>query len=416
MKPHYTLFIVFAFIFAKTLFDLFLERLNRSYSVGLQGIIPEAFKDWVDQETFGKSINYTLSKSNLSSIRQIWDAVVLVAVLSFGALPYLYYGFFSHIGSTLWPTSLSSILILMILAIPDIPFSWWSQFRLEDRFGFNTTSYKTWIMDRIKVVLLSLLVGTPLVALMLQFFYMFPDSWWLLSFVAVSGFQFFIMLIYPYLILPIFNKLAPLEEGSLKERLLTLAQKASFPASTIQVMDGSKRSKHSNAFFTGFGRLRKIVLYDTLIEQLNEEELEAVLAHEIGHYKKGHIYKRLVLSTGIGFLTFYALGWLVKQDWLYYDFGFSKDSGIAPALLLFVILSGYITCWLQPLFNALSRKHEYEADAYAKATIGKADPLIGALRKLHEKNLSNLTPHPLYSFFHYSHPTLLERELALCKK
>jgi STE24 endopeptidase len=220
------------------------------------------------------------------------------------------------------------------------------------------------------------------------------------------------MVLAPVIILPLFYKLTPLPEGSLRERLTGLADRTQFRAQSIQVMDGSKRSQHSNAFFTGFGRLRKIVLFDTLIAQLSEPELEAVLAHEIGHYKRKHILKLLAWSALSSLAAFYVLAWLAKQEWFYRAFGFAPGN-ITPALLVFALLAGTITFWLSPLQNRWSRRFEYEADAFARQAMGEPDPLIGALRKLHEKNLSNLTPHPAYSGFYYSHPTLLERERAL---
>ena len=194
--------------------------------------------------------------------------------------------------------------------------------------------------------------------------------------------------------------------------LLALGERTGFHSKSIQVMDGSKRSRHSNAFFTGFGRFRKIVLFDTLVQQLQEDELEAVLAHEIGHYKRRHIPKMLI-GSAVGLLAgLFAISWLAGEEWFYRAFGFQPGS-IVRAFLLFSLLSGVVTFWLGPLFNMLSRRFEYQADAYASRTMGGPSPLIHALRKLNEKNLSNLTPHPLYSGFYYSHPTLLERETAL---
>jgi STE24 endopeptidase len=222
------------------------------------------------------------------------------------------------------------------------------------------------------------------------------------------------MIVAPVLIMPLFNKFTPLPEGNLRDCLLGLGERAGFRARDIQVMDGSKRSRHSTAFFTGLGRFRKIILFDTLVQQLEQDELESVLAHEIGHYKKGHILKTIALSLGGLLPIFYVVAVLAKADWFLRGFGFAPGD-IVPALLLISLLAGLVTFWVSPLFHVLSRRHEYEADAYAAALIKKCQPLIAALRKLNEKNLSNLTPHPFYSGFYYSHPTLLERETALRK-
>jgi STE24 endopeptidase len=218
--------------------------------------------------------------------------------------------------------------------------------------------------------------------------------------------------------MPLFNKFTPLPEGALRERLFALARRTGFPTRGIDVMDGSKRSRHFNAFFTGFGRFRKIVLFDTLIAQLTHAELESVLAHEIGHYKKRHVIKMLGVSIAGVFVAFAAIGWLARQQWFYHAFGFAHQVGfgaanVVPAMLLFVLLAGTITFWASPFIHSWSRRFEYEADAFAHAAMGETQSVIQALRKLSEKNLSNLMPHPLYSAFYYSHPTLLERECAL---
>jgi STE24 endopeptidase len=300
------------------------------------------------------------------------------------------------------------------LALPGLPLDWHEQFRLEQKFGFNTTTLKTWWLDRLKGFLLTLLLGYPLLVLVLKFVEWTGDSWWLWAWGALLVFQLVMVVLAPVLILPLFNKLTPLPEGSLRERLAKLAGRTQFHARSIQVIDGSKRSRHSNAFFTGFGRLRKIVLFDTLIQQLTEPELEAVLAHEIGHYKLKHIPKMLLASAFSSLAGFYTISILSKQEWFYRAFGFEPGS-IVPALLLFGLLAGPVTFWFSPLAHWWSRRYEYQADAFAARVMNDASSLIGALRKLSEKNLSNLTPHPAYSAFYYSHPTLLERERALAK-
>jgi len=261
-------------------------------------------------------------------------------------------------------------------------------------------------------LLLALALGYPLLVLILKLVGWLGAGWWFWAWVCVAAFQLGLMLAAPVLILPLFNKFTPLPPGELRDGLLDLGRRAGFRARDIQVMDGSKRSRHSNAFFTGLGRFRRIVLFDTLVRQLDRGEMEAVLAHEIGHYKKGHIPKTIALSLGGGLLAFYLVSVLARQAWFLGGLGFAPGR-MAPALLIFALLSGVVTFWMSPLFHGLSRRHEYEADAFAAGLIQQRQPLIAALRKLNEQNLSNLTPHPLYSGFYYSHPTLLEREAAL---
>jgi STE24 endopeptidase len=226
------------------------------------------------------------------------------------------------------------------------------------------------------------------------------------------GFQLVMIVVYPMWILPWFNKLTPLPEGELRTRLLDLAVRAKFQAQTIQVMDGSKRSGHSNAFFTGFGRWRRIVLFDTLMQQLDPAELEAVLAHEIGHYKLGHIPRMLAVSALLTLGGFWLVGWVANTPAVLQAFGFTT-ANVAVAFLLLSLLGGMFGFWLSPVTNLFSRRHEYQADAFAREAIGGAAAMIGALHKLTRENLSNLTPHPLFSAFYYSHPTLAEREAAL---
>jgi STE24 endopeptidase len=300
----------------------------------------------------------------------------------------------------------------VLLSVPDLPLSWYAQFRLEEHFGFNTTTQRTWWMDRVKSLILAIVLGYPLLVVVLKLVDWMGNGWWIWAWAILLAFQLIIALLAPVLIMPLFNKFTPLPEGSLRDRLLKLAERTQFRTRSIQVMDGSKRSRHSNAFFIGFGRFRKIVLFDTLIQQLAEPELEAVLAHEIGHYKKKHLLKMLVFSALASLVGLYVLSVLARQSWFFKAFGF-ESGNIAIAMLLLGFLSGVLTFWFSPLGHWWSRRYEYQADAYAKEVMNEPMSLIGALRKLNEKNLSNLTPHPFYSSFYYSHPTLLERERAL---
>jgi len=392
--------------------------LNERHVHAHAGAVPEAFREVVDEATYRKSVDYTLARSRFGKIADAFDTMLLIIVLFSGVLPWAFGIAMTHLGSSIWAMAAFLFAVGMAVSLPGLPFDWYAQFKLEDRFGFNTTTMKTWLLDRVKGFVLAALLGLPLLALVLKIIAWAGASWWLWAWGAVLTFQFLLMLIAPALIMPLFNKFTPLAEGALRERLFALARRTGFPTRSIDVMDGSKRSRHSNAFFTGFGRFRKIVLFDTLMAQLSEPELEAVLAHEIGHYKKRHIVKMLGASALGLLLAFAALAWLARQDWLYRAFGFAPPDSFAPAsimpvLLLFALLADTVSFWLSPLMNLWSRRFEYEADAYAHDVMTEAQPLIGALRKLNEKNLSNLTPHPLYSGFYYSHPTLLERERAM---
>ena len=399
-------------IAAKWAAQLWLDRLNEKSVRDHAGAVPEAFKDSVDAATYAKSVEYTLAKSGFERIELTCDAVILAAVVFSGVLPFVFRIFTGHFGSSAWAMAAFLLAVGIALMLPGLPLAWWQQFRLEERFGFNTTTAKLWWADRVKGLALALVIGWPLLALILKLVEWTGAWWWLWAWGCLMAFQLVMLVLAPVMIMPLFNKFTPLPEGGLRERLLALGQRTGFLAAQIQVMDGSKRSRHSNAFFTGFGRFRKIVLFDTLIQQLSELELEAVLAHEIGHYKKKHIPKMLAWSAVTTLAGFYVISLLARQEWFYRAFGFEPGS-IAPALLLFALLSGVATFWFSPLAHWWSRRYEYEADAYAAQAMNEARSLIGALRKLNEKNLSNLTPHPWYSGFYYSHPTLLERERAL---
>lgn len=395
--------------------SLVLDSINLRHVLSQRAEVPEAFRDFMDAESYQKSIDYTAAKTRFGCVSDLYDGLILLIILLSGLLPWLYDILSSALGFGVWGQALVLFALSVILGLPGLPFDWWSTFKLEERFGFNKSSLQLWVMDKIKGLIIGLIIGLPLLALLLFLVDSAGPFWWIWGFGVFFSFQLVMVVAYPMFIMPLFNKMEPLEEGGLKTRLFELADRTGFQAQTILKMDGSKRSTHSNAFFAGFGRFRRIVLFDTLMEQMEEEELEAVLAHEIGHYKLGHIPKMVALSGLMTLVMFAVLGWLSASEWFPMAFQFSQDAStqLVPVLLLFMMLSGLVTFWLSPLTSRLSRKHEYEADAFARDAMSSAQPLSDALRKLHKKNLSNLTPHPLYSNFHYSHPTLLEREAAL---
>ena len=399
-------------VVARLAAELWLSSLNRRHVLAHADAVPRLFRGIIDEPACQKSVAYTLAKQRLGNAESVYGAAVLLAVLFSGVLRWAYHLFVRAWGGSAWAMAAYLFVVGLAVALFDLPLAWVSQFRLEQRFGFNTATQKTWWLDRLKILLLSCVLGWPLLTLILKMTDWAGHWWWLWDWAAVVAFQLLLSVLAPVLILPLFNKLTPLPPGSLREGLLELARRTEFHARGIQVMDGSKRSRHSNAFFTGFGRFRKIVLFDTLIAQLSEPELGAVVAHEIGHYKKGHIPRMLAVSSLSMLAVFYLISVLARQEWFYRAFGFAPGN-IAPALLLCGLLAGTAGFWISPLWHWRSRRYEYEADAFAARATGQTESLVGALRKLHGENLSNLTPHPLYSGFYYSHPTLLEREHAL---
>ncbi|HTT57134.1 MAG TPA: M48 family metallopeptidase [Opitutaceae bacterium] len=391
--------------------QLALNALNAAEVRRCAGAPAPAAGGVMDADTRAKAVAYTLAKIRFAVIEEIYDALVLAAVLFSGFLAWLYAPFRDWHPGGAWSGALFLLAVGVVLSVPSLPFDWWGQFRLEQRFGFNKSTLGLWVTDRLKGLALLLTIGFPLLWALLALVRWAGAAWWLWGFALLFGFQLVMLVLYPKLILPLFNKLAPLPDDALRDRLLALADRTGFRAHAIQVMDGSRRSAHSNAFFTGFGRFRRIVLYDTLVARLAPPELEAVLAHEIGHYKRGHVPRMLVLSAGLQLAGFGVLAWLAGRTWFNAAFGFAAGD-LAPTLLLFGLLSGLVTFWFSPLLNLLSRRHEYQADAFAREAVG-AEPMVMALRKLAQANLSNLTPHPLYSGFYYSHPTTVERERAL---
>ena len=403
---------VVALVLLRLVAQLVLEALNRAEARRNAAQRPAALVDVMDEATYAKSVEYTVAKSRFSSVETIYEVVILLVLLFSGALPWLW-GKFDHLApGAAWSGALFLVGTMILLGLPSLPLEWWSKFRLEQRFGFNKSTVGLWVADHIKSTLLGLAIGFPLMWALLALVGWVGAYWWVWGFILLFGFQMLMMVLYPKLILPLFNKLAPLPDGEQRTRLLALSERTGFRAQTIEVMDGSKRSGHSNAFFTGFGRFRRIVLFDTLMAQLAPEELEAVLAHEIGHYKCGHIPKFLALMALFQCGAFAVIAGLARSGWFNTAFGLPPGV-LAPTFLLFGLLGGLVTFWFAPAGNWLSRKNEYEADAFAKNAIGSAGPMIGALRKLSQKNLSNLTPHPLYGTVYYSHPTLVERERAL---
>ncbi len=362
---------------ARLIGELVLAELNRREVRKHANKAPDAIAAIVDEATYAKSVAYTQARIRFGMISELFDTLLLASLVFSGVLPWLQSAWFPA-QSASWSGALYILVVGILMSLPGMPFEWWEHFRLEERFGFNKSTPKLWLTDKLKGTVLAILIGFPLLWALLSLVRWAGSYWWVWGFALLFSFQLLMMVLYPKLILPLFNKLSPLPEGDLKDRLLGLANRSGFKASTIEVMDGSKRSGHSNAFFTGFGRFRRIVLFDTLMQQLSTEELEAVLAHEIGHYRCGHIPKMLAVSALMQLGAFGSIAWLSESSWFNQAFGFSSGD-LAPTFLLFGLLSGLVTFWFTPLSNYFSRRYEYEADSFASQAMGSPAPLIVAI-------------------------------------
>ncbi len=397
-----------AFFGCELIFETTLRFLNMRTIRMNSARIPPLFESYIDRPDYETSVRYGLTRGRFSiAVSVIGAGVVLGVVLS---------GFLGVVDSAVagvgLPPSVEGVLFVVIVAgvfhVASIPASVYGRFVIEERFGFNTMTVKTFIIDEIKSITLSALIGVPVLLLLFWFVRSAGAYWWLIAFAVIAGLQLILAVVYPVLIAPLFNKFTPLEPGSLRTRIEELASKLNFKISGVFVMDGSKRSRHSNAYFTGLGKSKRIVLFDTLIEKLDEEEILGVLAHEIGHEKLKHIVKRLPVSLALTLLFFFLIDLLLNANALFAAFGLDRATPHG-LLVILAFCSGPFTFLLTPLFTSWSRHHEYQADEFAAERGGFAESLKHALIKLGIDNKTNLTPHPLYSFFHYSHPTLAER-------
>ncbi len=412
MKASETLFLVFVgFKTFETFFHLALNALNASHLRRAQ-TMPAFCASFLNAEAYEKSKQYTASKIHFSSFTGAWDTAVLLVFLFSGGFHFLETLCSGWVNSEMFQGVLFCFAILFGKQILDFPFALYHTFVLEKKFGFNKTTPGLYLRDLALKWILTLALGTPLICFLIWALTRLGPHWWVYGFLGMTGFQLFLLFVYPHWISPLFNRFKPLEPGPLKEGIWSIAKKIGFDLSEIFVMDGSKRSTHSNAYFTGFGKFRRIVLFDTLVQSLSTAELLGVLAHEMGHNQLKHIQKTLLISTAMTGIGFYAWSLLIAWKPLYLAFGLS-GAHVFPALVLFPLLMDPVGLLLTPIFNKMSRKHEFEADRFSAETTQTPESLKQALLKLSRDNLSNLHPHPLYSFFHYSHPPLSERLAAL---
>ncbi len=368
--------------------------------------VPASFAEQIDLTAHRKAAAYTLAQQRLSIMEISWSAGLLAALTLGGGLQWIVTTSSAALGTGLTFQVGLVALVVLLLTLTDLPFAWYRTFQIEQRFGFNRTSPRLFFSDLFKSVILSAIVGLPILTLVLWLMGAAGPLWWLYAWVAWTVFNLLALIVYPTLIAPLFNQFKPLAEGELLERIQALLARTGFASRGVFVMDGSRRSAHGNAYFTGLGAAKRVVFFDTLIERLSPTEIEAVLAHELGHFKLKHITKRLALML-IGSLVFFsALGWLAGKTWFYQGLGVEPMLGASNdglALILFILILPVILLPLSPLSNALSRKHEFEADAYAAGQSQRSE-LINALVKLYQDNASTLTPDPIYSAFYSSHP------------
>ncbi len=405
---------IFYILIAILVFDYVLDRiLNYLNGKNRKNPLPQELLGIYDDEKLRKAIAYDKVNSRFDNVTSTFSFVLILLMFFLGG--------FALVDS--WAGSLTNNLILKgliffgILGIAsdilNTPFGVYHTFVIEEKFGFNKTTPKTFILDKIKGLFLSVILGGIILGLVLWFYYRTTEYFWLYAWGLVTVFMVFMSMFYSNLIVPLFNKQTPLEEGELKDAINNLAEKLDFKLTNIYKIDGSKRSSKANAYFTGLGSKKRIVLYDTLIKEMTIPEIVAVLAHEIGHYKRKHTYKNLAISFFQTGLTLFILSLFIKEPALSQALGVEQSSFHIGAIA-FGILYSPISTIMGLLLNVLSRKYEYEADAFAGIHAG-ANNLITALKNLSVNNLSNLNPHPWYVFFHYSHPTLLQRIRALNK-
>jgi STE24 endopeptidase len=380
--------------------------------------VPAGFVQTITPAAHQRAADYTIAKTRFGLLTTAFGAAVLLGWTLLGGLDALNTAVRDAVqpafGDLAYQLALLAA-VAVIGALLDLPFDAWATFRIEQRFGFNRMSWGLFLGDLAKGALVGTLLGLPLAALVLWLMGAAGPSWWLWAWAVWVGFNLLMLVLYPTLIAPLFNKFEPLADEGLRQRVEGLMARCGFAAKGLFVMDGSKRSAHANAYFTGFGAAKRVVFFDTLLNKLSPGEVEAVLAHELGHFKRRHVLKRMVGIFGVSLLGFALLGWLSNQAWFYAGLGVQPNFAApndALALLLFMMAGPVFGYFVSPLMAAVSRRHEYEADAYACAQASGHD-LSNALLKLYEDNAATLTPDPWYVRFYYSHPPAVQRLAAM---
>jgi STE24 endopeptidase len=418
MNPTTVSIVFSAALLASVLVQFWLATRQMRHVAAHRDSVPAPFAGAVTAAAHRKAADYTLAKGRLGLLQGAFGAAVLLGWTLLGGLDTLNTGVLNAVLPT-WGAMAYQLALLagfaLVSGLVDLPFEWFSTFRIEQRFGFNRMTLRMWAADMAKGVAVGAAVGLPLAALILWLMGAAGARWWLWAWGAWMAFNLGLLVLYPTVIAPIFNKFEPLADEALKSRVQTLMQRCGFAAKGLFVMDGSRRSAHANAYFTGLGAAKRVVFYDTLLARLTTGEVEAVLAHELGHFKHRHVLKRIVSMFAFSLAGLALLGWLSGQTGFYAGLGVQPNMAApndALALLLFMLALPSFTFFVSPLMAHFSRRHEFEADAYACAQADGRD-LANALLKLHEDNAATLTPDPLYVRFYYSHPPATERLAAL---
>ncbi len=397
----FTIIFLIALLISSTV-QFWLAKRQANYVAAHRAEVPEAFKDKVPLAAHQKAADYSQAKLKLGNIDGLLSIAVLLSLTLGGGINLAFSYWPTVITSPLWAGVAATASIFLLMTLIETPTSLYQTFVIEEKFGFNKSSIGQFIKDQVLQLSLGAAIGLPILALILWVMDNVGPLWWLWAWGILMGFSLLMSWLYPTVIAPLFNKFTPMEDGSLKDRIQGLLTRCGFNSQGIFIMDGSKRSGHGNAYFTGLGNNKRIVFFDNLVASLEEEELEAVLAHELGHFKCKHVIKMLIATSIMSLISFAVLGWLISQEWFYNGLGVEQASN-AAALLLFMLVSSSFTFFMQPISAYFQRKFEFEADDFA-ANNAKASKMISALVKLYEENANTLTPDPLYSAFHYSHP------------
>lgn len=404
------LFVVF--YLAYLVVEIGLDVLNIAYINAHRHKIPTLFQGIYSMDDYKKSIDYTKAKTHHKILELVLKTILLFTLIFTGFFGWLDQVLAQLIADTFLRGVVYPFVVMGVFYIYGLPLSYYYQFVLEERFGFNRMDKKTFFVDQLKAIALGLAFGLPLIAALLWIIEKMGDTWWIFGFALIMGFQLFTAAIYPVVLAPIFNKFTPLKDGTLKDRIVDLAKTLNFKMAGIFTIDGSKRSSHSNAFFAGMGNMRRIVLFDTLVEKHSEDEIVGIIAHEMGHNVKKHIQKSLILSSVVTLVSFYLLSLAIKWPLFFEALG-AREPNVHVGLVLFMLFSSVFMFPITPLFTKLSRTNEFEADEFSVHTTKEKEQLKSALVKLTKENLGNLCPHPWYSAYHYSHPTTLERVEAI---